>query len=228
MGLAEWIKLSVVIRWHCNLLMGDVFCVPLSGEYRQMGPYDKHLSLFLLRWHEALGSADPWGSPWAGADMEIEPEFWPMWCFSLESHYFTQWLSSWNGKCWILAFQSRRLAIFLHIIYNMFWLVALGKLLAITKPQFLYLYMEDYSMTLLKDPQCLCVFSCSVMSHSLHHGPSASSGHGILQAGMLEWVAIPSSRGSSLPRNQTCVSFIAGRLFTVGHQGTPKGIQRRR
>ena len=88
-GLAEWIKLSVVIRWHCNLLMGDVFCVPLSGEYRQMGPHDKHLSLFLLRWHEALGSADPWGSPWAGADMEIEPEFWPMWCFSLESHYFT-------------------------------------------------------------------------------------------------------------------------------------------
>jgi len=38
---------------------------------------------------------------------------------------------------------------------------------------------------------------------------------GILQARILEWVAIPSSRGSSQPRDQTQVSCIAGIFFTV-------------
>ena len=37
----------------------------------------------------------------------------------------------------------------------------------------------------------------------------------ILQARILEWVAMPSSRGSSQPRNQTQVSLIAGGFFTV-------------
>jgi len=37
---------------------------------------------------------------------------------------------------------------------------------------------------------------------------------GILQAGILEWVAMPSSRGSSKARDQTQVSRIAGRFFT--------------
>ena len=37
---------------------------------------------------------------------------------------------------------------------------------------------------------------------------------GILQARILEWVAIPFSRGSSQPRDQTQASCIAGRLFT--------------
>ena len=42
-----------------------------------------------------------------------------------------------------------------------------------------------------------------------------SSVHGILQARVLEWVAIPFSRGSFQPRDQTRVSYIAGRFFTV-------------
>ena len=39
--------------------------------------------------------------------------------------------------------------------------------------------------------------------------------HEILQARILEWVAIPFSRGSSQPMNQTQVSHIAGIFFTV-------------
>ena len=39
--------------------------------------------------------------------------------------------------------------------------------------------------------------------------------HGILQARKLEWVAIPFSKGSSQPRDQTQVSHIAGRFSTV-------------
>ena len=38
---------------------------------------------------------------------------------------------------------------------------------------------------------------------------------GILQAGMLEWIAIASSKGSSQPRDQTQVSHIAGGFFTI-------------
>ena len=38
--------------------------------------------------------------------------------------------------------------------------------------------------------------------------------HGILQARILEWVAIPFSRGSSQLRDQTQVSLIAARFFT--------------
>ena len=42
----------------------------------------------------------------------------------------------------------------------------------------------------------------------------SSSVHGILQAGILEWVAIPFARGSSQPRDWIHVSCIAGRFFT--------------
>ena len=42
-----------------------------------------------------------------------------------------------------------------------------------------------------------------------------SSVRGILQARILEWFVMPSSRGSSLPRDWTQVSCIAGRFFTI-------------
>ena len=60
----------------------------------------------------------------------------------------------------------------------------------------------------------------SVMEHSLDESsrvcsPPGSSVHGVLQARILEWVAIPFSRRSSPPRDQTQVSCIAGRFFTI-------------
>ena len=56
-----------------------------------------------------------------------------------------------------------------------------------------------------------CLTLCDPMDCSL---PS-SSVHGILQAKVLEWVAVSFSRGSSQPRDQTQVSHTAGRHFTV-------------
>ena len=44
--------------------------------------------------------------------------------------------------------------------------------------------------------------------------PPDFSVYGILQARILEWVAISFSRGSSPPRNWTRVSCISGRIFT--------------
>ena len=45
--------------------------------------------------------------------------------------------------------------------------------------------------------------------------PPGSSVQGILQARILEWVAISFSRGSFQPREQTLVSGIVGRFFTI-------------
>ena len=44
---------------------------------------------------------------------------------------------------------------------------------------------------------------------------------GILQARILEWVAIPFSGVSSQPRDWICVSYIAGRFFTTEPPGEP-------
>ena len=53
--------------------------------------------------------------------------------------------------------------------------------------------------------------SCLTLCDPVDCSPSGSSIYGILQARILEWVAISFSRGSSWPRNQTWVSCIAGR-----------------
>ena len=46
--------------------------------------------------------------------------------------------------------------------------------------------------------------------------------HGILQARMLEWVAIPFSRGSSQPKDRTQISHIGGKFSTSEPPGEPK------
>ena len=52
--------------------------------------------------------------------------------------------------------------------------------------------------------------------------PVAYTVHGILQARILEWVAIPFSGGSSQPRNQTHVSYIGRQiLYCLSHQRSP-------
>ena len=56
---------------------------------------------------------------------------------------------------------------------------------------------------------------CPTLCDPLDCSPLGSSVHGILQARILEWVAISFSRGSSQPRDQTLVSWIAGRFFTI-------------
>ena len=60
-------------------------------------------------------------------------------------------------------------------------------------------------------PIQLCPTICNPMNCSL----PGSLVHEIVQARILEWVAMPSSRGSSQPRDWTQVSHIAGRFFTI-------------
>ena len=57
--------------------------------------------------------------------------------------------------------------------------------------------------------------SCPTPCGPVDCSPPGSSLHGILQARILEWVAISFSRGSSQPRDRTQVSCIASRCFNL-------------
>ena len=59
----------------------------------------------------------------------------------------------------------------------------------------------------------LVVQSCLMLCDAIDCSPPGSSVHEILQAGILGCVAIPFSRGSSWPRDQTWVFCIASRFF---------------
>ena len=81
----------------------------------------------------------------------------------------------------------------------------------------------------------VCVCACSVMSDScdlIDCGLPGSSVHGIIQARMLECIAISFSRGSSWPRDWTHVSYVSctGRqvLYHWRHQGSPISCPKRK
>ena len=57
--------------------------------------------------------------------------------------------------------------------------------------------------------------SCLILCNPMDCSPPGSSVHGILQAGILEWVAVPYSRGSSRLRDRNHVSCFAGKFFTA-------------
>ena len=82
-------------------------------------------------------------------------------------------------------------------------------------PKFIYL-----NSCVLVTQSCLSL--CNPMDSRL----PGSSIREILQASILEWVAIPFSRGSSPPRDQTWVSCIAGILLREVAGGCARGTQR--
>ena len=121
-----------------------------------------------------------------------------------------------------LSFQ-RTESIFCDLIYYHHSLTSAGKhhcsicsLLQITF-EHLKLEVEVYT--------CMSAYSVtSFMSvcNPMDYSPTVSSIHGILQAGILECVMMPFSRGSSQPRDQICISCvpcIAGRFFTTERWG---------
>ena len=60
--------------------------------------------------------------------------------------------------------------------------------------------------------------SCPTLCDPMDCSPQGSSVHGILQARILQWVAISFSRASSQPRDWTWVTCTAGRFFTIWAQ----------
>ena len=81
-------------------------------------------------------------------------------------------------------------------------------------------------------PQLLQTSACMLgcFSHASLRSPMdcslpGSSVSGIFQAGILKWIAISFSRGSSRPRDRTCVSCSAGGFFTAETPGKPHADQ---
>ena len=77
------------------------------------------------------------------------------------------------------------------------------------------------SLPLMQDPPLFnqvkvkVTQSCPTLCDLSNYSPSGSSVHRILQGRILEWIAMPFSRGSSQPIERTWVSCIAGKFFTV-------------
>ena len=71
----------------------------------------------------------------------------------------------------------------------------------------------------------MCVLvaqSCPILCHLMDCSLSGSSIRGILQAKILEWVAISFCRGSSRPRHRSKVSGVARQILCfLSHQGSP-------
>ena len=73
---------------------------------------------------------------------------------------------------------------------------------------------------------CACVCarslqSCLTLYDLRDCSPPGSSIHGTLQARILEWVAMPSSRGSSQPRDQTAPPALQADSLPLSHRGSP-------
>ena len=92
----------------------------------------------------------------------------------------------------------------------------------VTQPLFILRLRKDSGIILPSSTYCFCLNfennllvaqSCLTLCDPMDCSPPGSSVHGLLQARILEWVAIPFSRGSSWPRSETQVSHIAGRFF---------------
>ena len=68
---------------------------------------------------------------------------------------------------------------------------------------------------------CSATLLCPTLCNPMDCSPPGSSVHGIIQE-RLEWVAMPSSRASSQPRDRTQVSCLAGRFFTTTPPRKPR------
>ena len=82
-------------------------------------------------------------------------------------------------------------------------------------PPFLSFFLSLFFFVTSKWSESEVAQSCPTLCDPMACRLPGSSLHGILQARVLEWVAISFSRGSSQPRDRTQVSRIAGRRFNL-------------
>ena len=55
----------------------------------------------------------------------------------------------------------------------------------------------------------ICAQSCLTLCNPMDYSPAGSSVHGIPQARILEWVSTSYAKGSSKPKDRTCVSYVS-------------------
>ena len=150
------------------------------------------------------------------ASCSSEGQFWSAFCMILQRVPKANWIPV--AQCG----QSRHNIIFIGFSLCLFFSFSLCFLILLSwiTPTIKPLTLKPMSLALLS--MCVLVAqSCPTLCSSTDHSPPGSSVHGILQARILQWVAVPFFRGSSQPRDQTQVSHIAGRLFTIWAKRKP-------
>ena len=96
-----------------------------------------------------------------------------------------------------------RLLIFFHLDSSL-WVICIG-------------ISHDVKIVKMK---LLVIQLCPTLCDSIDCSPSGSFVHGILQARIMEWIAIPFSRGSSQSGDQVHVSCIEADFYHLSHQGS--------
>ena len=114
----------------------------------------------------------------------------------------------------------------LLLIYILFFLDASGRILQASTAHYLMdFFILKYVLEIIPYLYiCMLLQSCPSFCDPMDCKLPGYSFHGILQTRILEWIAMPSSRGSSWPMDQTWVSCIpctAGRFFTAEPLGKP-------
>ena len=113
----------------------------------------------------------------------------------------------------------------IHVLYIL-WVHEKTLFLEINEPKYknLIIFQKFNETKLPKKRQmhltfycccCLVAQSCLTLATPWTAARQAPLSMRILQARSLEWIAMPSSRGSSQPRVRTQVSYTAGRFFTI-------------
>ena len=99
-----------------------------------------------------------------------------------------------------------------HTVFSLLSLTFVTEQYAFKVPS--CIFMADRSFLFVKSESAQ---SCLTLLDPMDCSPPGSSVHGILQARILEWVAIPFSRRSSQPRDQTQVSRIYFYCWVIFH-----------
>ena len=135
--------------------------------------------------------------------------------------YFMQWAFVWDLDCVLFFFAPRRLG---GCPYSNELLIPTFFAFSFCFLPFTFTYLQNsptLEWKLMKDPKILgkddSLHSSSAPSLTFHDceqkEPLCTSPfsffHGTVQARILEWVAMPSFRGSSQPRDQSCLSYVS-------------------
>ena len=127
-----------------------------------------------------------------------------------------------NSSLFLSAIYSALLLCLCKKCFQIIFLVSpfpLHPLLSLIWISFLYL-SSTMVFNQVSESESEVVQLCPTLCHPVDCSSPGSSVHGILQARVLEGVAISFSRGSSQPRDRTQVSRIVGRCFYfLSHQG---------
>ena len=90
------------------------------------------------------------------------------------------------------------------------------------KSDFFFFFLGHSLRILVPHAHARSFQSCPALCDPMEYRLPGSSVQGILQARILEWVARPSFRGSSQPRDQTHVSWFGRRFFTTSTALVPQ------